>query len=158
MEMKNEINQSLFPVCCMFVEVGNDSDNNYNLVHPRRKIRAVQEDFLMLVVSVQSRLSVVQKKIMSWGVSRKRMIFQTVDEPQTRARISCSLFLITSSELQKTGAARFYPSSLSPATLSRYTEAFKAAAEGSSTNTRCICYAPVSGKFPHYSSKLSDVK
>lgn len=49
----------------MFVEVGSDSDNNYNLVHPRRKIIAVQEDFfffLILVVSVQSRLSVVQKK------------------------------------------------------------------------------------------------
>lgn len=50
----------------MFVEVGSDSDNNYNLVQPRRKITAVQEDFLILVVRVQSRLSVVQKKIMSW--------------------------------------------------------------------------------------------
>lgn len=70
----------------MFVEVGSDSDNNYNLVHPRRKIIAVQEDifFLILVVSVQSRLSVVQKKIISWWGSRKRMIFQTVDELQSQ--------------------------------------------------------------------------
>lgn len=31
----------------MLVEVGSDSDNNCNLVHPSRKIIAVQEDFFL---------------------------------------------------------------------------------------------------------------
>lgn len=48
---KDEMNLSLlrmFPGCFMFVEVRNGSDTTYNLVHPKRKTVAVQEDFFEL--------------------------------------------------------------------------------------------------------------
>lgn len=91
----------------MFVEVGSDSDNNYNLVHPRRKIIAVQEDFFFFNIGCKCAEQTVcsSEKIISWWGSRKRMILQTVDELQSQH----SLLIVSDHQFwtAETGAATF---------------------------------------------------
>lgn len=99
----------MFRDWCLFVEVGSASDTAYNLVHPKRKRKAEQEEFFELwgckmffeVVRCAEHTFCGSRKIYCWATRKKTSLLDFGQTTQTKSMIPCSLFLIITSELQK---------------------------------------------------------